>query len=226
MLRILFRNEIKDVGEIMSDTGLIAFLIHDALLLLAVVNPIGNIPIYDDLTKEMQKDKRRQIINTAVVTSFCIVVVFALIGDWALKNLFEVTIEEFKIAGGILLFIVAVRGVMSGVSSYTSSSKDYRTLAIFPLAFPIIVGPGTLAVTIILAQHRGPIQMVSISLITFLIVLLIARNANFLTRLSGRYGAMIIPRLLYLFLASKAIALVLEGTLTFLKQNLYAIPTK
>jgi len=208
------------IGEIMSETGLIVFLIHDALLLLAVVNPIGNIPIYDDLTKEMDKDKRRQIINTAVATSFCIVVVFALIGNWTLRNLFEVTIEEFKIAGGILLFIVAVRGVMSGVNSYANSLKDYRMLAMYPLAFPIIVGPGTLAVTIILAQHRGPIQMVLISLMAFLIVFLIARNAHFLTQLSGRYGAMVIPRLLYLFLASKAVALVLEGTLTFIKQNL------
>lgn len=201
----------------MGMTGLIVFLVHDALLLLAVINPIGNIPIYVDLTREMDKDKRRHMMNTAVLTSFCLVVVFSLIGDWTLRNLFDVTIEEFKIAGGILLFIVAVRGVMSGVSSYTHSVKDYRMLAMFPLAFPIIVGPGTLAVTIILAQHRGPIQMVSISLMTFLIVFLIARSAYFLTRLLGRYGAMVIPRLLYIFLASKAVALVLEGTVTFLR---------
>ena len=200
----------------MGNNSLIIFLIQDALLLLAVVNPIGNIPIYVDLTKKMDKDKRREIMNIAVFTSFCLVVVFALIGDLALRNLFDVTIEEFKIAGGILLFIVAVRGVTSGVNSYTSSLKDYSMLAMFPLAFPIIVGPGTLAVTIILAQHRGPIQMVSISFMTFLIVFFIARSSHLLARLLGRYGAMIIPRLLYIFLASKAVALILEGTVTFL----------
>ncbi len=200
----------------MGNNSLIISLIHDALLLLAVINPIGNIPVYVDLTREMDKNKRREIMNTAVFTSFCLVVVFALIGDWALRNLFDVTIEEFKIAGGILLFIVAVRGVMSGVSSYTSSLKDYSMLAMFPLAFPIIVGPGTLAVTIILAQHRGPIQMVLISFMTFLIVFLIARSSHLLARLLGRYGAMIIPRLLYIFLASKAVALILEAAVTFL----------
>lgn len=210
----------------MGNTSLIIFLIHDALLLLAVVNPIGNIPIYVDLTKEMDKDKRREIMNIAVFTSLCLVVVFALIGDWALRNLFDVTIEEFKIAGGILLFIVAVRGVMSGVNSYTSSLKDYSMLAMFPLAFPIIVGPGTLAVTIILAQHRGPIQMVAISFMAFLIVFFIARSSHLLAQLLGRYGAMIIPRLLYIFLASKAVALVLEGTVTFLRSTTLMDSTK
>ena len=208
-----------DMGEMMGNAGLIVSLIHDALLLFAVINPIGNIPIYVDLTKEMDKGKRRHMMNTAVLTSFCLVVVFSLIGDWTLRNLFDVTLEEFKIAGGILLFIVAVRGVMSGISSYTSSLKDYRMLAMFPLAFPIIVGPGTLAVTIILAQHRGPVQMISISVMTFLIVFVIARSAHLLTRLLGRYGAMVIPRLLYIFLASKAVALVLEGIVSFLRSH-------
>ena len=204
----------------MENTGLIAFLIHDALLLLAVVNPIGNIPIYVDVTKGMDKNKRRRIIDIAAITSLCLVVVFSLIGDWSLRNLFDVTLEEFKIAGGILLFIVAVRGVMSGVGSYANSSEDYRMLAIFPLTFPIIVGPGTITVTIILAQHRGSVQMVLISLMAFAIVFVIARNSHLLMRLLGRYAALIIPRLLYIFLASKAVALVLEGVAGFLKTHL------
>jgi len=193
--------------------------IHDALLLLAVVNPIGNIPIYADLTRDCERKERGRIVNTAVAISLCLVIGFSLVGDWSLRNIFGVTIDEFKIAGGILLFIVAVRGVMSGVNSYTESLDDRRMLAVFPLAFPIIVGPGTLAVTIILAQSAGAAQMVMVSLIAFLIVFVIARNSHLLMRLVGPYGGMIIPRLLYVFLASKAVAMVLEGVVTFLKTN-------
>ena len=210
----------------MDKQSLIVFLVHEALLLLAVVNPIGNIPIYADLTKEMDRDKRRRTMNIAALTSLCLVIVFAMIGDWSLRNMFDVTLDEFKIAGGILLFIVAVRGVMSGVSSFRNSLKDYHMLAIFPLTFPIIVGPGTLTVTIILTQHRGPVQMIFISLVTFLVVFLTLRNAHSLVRLLGKYGVMIVPRLLYIFLASRAVALVLEGTVAFLKQNLYSNPLR
>ena len=129
--------------------------IHDVLLLLAVVNPIGNIPIYADLTRDCELKERNRIVNIAVGIALCLVIAFSLVGDWSLRNIFDVTIDEFKIAGGILLFIVAVRGVMSGVKSYTDALSDRRMLAVFPLAFPIIVGPGTLAVTIILAQSAG-----------------------------------------------------------------------
>jgi len=160
------------------------------------------------------------LLLLAVAFSLCLVIVFALIGDWSLRSPFAVTIDEFKIAGGILLFIVAVRGVMSGIGSYTDSPGDRCMMAIFPLAFPIIAGPGTLAVTIILVQSDGSIQMLTASLMTFLVVFLIARNAHPLMRLVGPYGGMIIPRLLYVFLASKAVAMVLEGTVTFLKENI------
>ena len=97
-------------------------------------------------------------------------------------------------------------------------------LAVFPLAFPVIAGPGTLAVTIILAQHSGLGQMVLTALMTFSIVFVLAHNSYRLMKLLGPYAGMIIPRLLYIFLAAKAVAMVLEGTAEFLKQNLLTTP--
>ena len=93
-------------------------------------------------------------------------------------------------------------------------------LAIFPLAFPIIAGPGTLAVTIISAQQSGTVMMSIVAITASLFVFCIARYANRLMRIIGPHAGMIIPRLLYILLAAKAVALVLEGITTFLNQNL------
>lgn len=190
----------------------LTLLIHDTLLLLAVVNPIGNIPVYADLTEHFESTDRRRVMNLAVVTSLVMVIVFALVGNWSLVHLFGITLMEFRIAGGILLFIVAMRGVMQPGKIQTPSSSPDRMLAIFPLAFPIMVGPGTLTMTIIMAQRSGPVNMVLIAGITFALVFLIVHNAHLLMRILGPYAGKVIPRLLYIFLAAKAISMVLDGT--------------
>ena len=202
----------------MQNLGTFTLLLHDSLLLLAVVNPLGNIPVYRDLTSGIDAPKRQTVIRLGVGTAWAMIIGFALLGDWSLKHLFEVTLDEFRIAGGILLFIVAVRGVMSGSLSYNLLSEDFRTRAIFPLAFPIIVGPGTLAVTIILAQNRTPLHMLAVSIISCLIVYLIASSSHSLMRFVGGYAAMIVPRLLYIFLAAKAVALVMRGLTGFVHE--------
>ncbi|APG24873.1 MAG: MarC family protein [Syntrophotalea acetylenica] len=195
-------------------------ILHDVLLLLAVINPLGNIPVYRDLTSGMDTARRRTILRLGVGTAWIMILGFALVGDWSLQYLFEVTLDEFRVAGGILLFIVAVRGVMRGSLAENLLSEDFRTRAIFPLAFPIIVGPGTLAVTIILAQNSGPLHMLLVSIASCLMVYLIGISSHCLMRLIGGYAAMIIPRLLYIFLAAKAVALIMQGLTGFLREIL------
>ena len=194
----------------------VTLIANNTLLLVALINPFGNIPVYVDLTHNLEAPQRRQVIRTAVTTALALVIVFALIGDWSLKHLFDVTLYEFKIAGGILLFIVAVRGVMFGPRAIATEQEDCRMLAVFPLAFPIMTGPGTLTGTIILTQHCGPLRMVVSALGAFAIVYLVAANAHRLMKFLGQYAAMIIPRLLYIFLAAKAVAMVLDGVTTYI----------
>jgi len=81
----------------MQSLGSFTLLLHDALLLLAVINPLGNIPVYRDLTTGMDPGKRRTIIRLGVGTAWAMIIGFALLGDWSLKNLFEVTLDESRI---------------------------------------------------------------------------------------------------------------------------------
>ena len=93
-------------------------------------------------------------------------------------------------------------------------------LAVFPIAFPIMVGPGAVTMTIITTQSIGQLLMIITAVMTFAVVFLIAHNADRLMRLMGPYAGMMIARLLYIFLAAKAVAMVLDGLGGFLEQYL------
>ena len=184
------------------------------LLLLAVVNPVGNIPVFADLTDRMESHLRGRVMNLAVLTALAIVIAFALIGDWLLTYLFNVTVTELRIAGGILLFIVAINGVMPRHQNQTRTD-DPNMVAIFPIAFPLLVGPGAITLTIIMAQSIGHMLMTLTAAITFVIVFVVVRNANRLARLFGPYVGKVIARLLYVLLAAKAVSFILTGIETF-----------
>ncbi|MCL5279305.1 MAG: MarC family protein [Planctomycetes bacterium] len=204
-------------GGIADWAGPVGSVIHHSLLLFAVINPIGNIPVYVDLTRELEKRERARVMNLAVLIAFSVVVVFALIGDWSLSYLFNVNVSELEIAGGILLFIVALRGILAYGAAY-EHPKDRVMVAVFPIAFPIMVGPGALTITIITTQAIGQIPMIFTAVVAFAIVFLIARNAHRLMRLIGPYAGTMVAKLLYIFLAAKAVGMVLEGVGTFLRQ--------
>jgi multiple antibiotic resistance protein len=202
-------------GGIAEWAGPLGLVIHHALLLFAVVNPIGNIPVYADLTHDMGKREQARVMNLAVLTALFVVVVFALIGDWSLVYLFNVNVFELEIAGGILLFIVALRGILPHGELYPRA-QDRVMVAVFPIAFPMMAGPGAITVTIITAQSIGQPLMVVTAMFTFFFVFLIARNAHRLMRLVGPYAGTMIAKLLYIFLAAKAVAMILDGIGVFL----------
>ncbi len=212
-----------DSDRIAEWGGWIGLVIRHGLLLLAVVNPIGSIPIFADLTRELEQRERGHVMNLAVLTSLLLVIVFALVGNWSLKYLFNITVSELKIAGGILLFVVALRGVLAASEGY-QSSQDSRMLAVFPIAFPLLVGPGAITVTIITTQLIGHLLMIVTAVVTFVFVFLVVRNAHFLMQLIGPYVGLIVARLLYIFLAAKAVAMVLDGTDDFLIRFFHNLP--
>jgi multiple antibiotic resistance protein len=204
-------------GGIADWAGPLGLIVHHSLLLFAVVNPIGNIPVYVDLTRELEKKERARVMNMAVLTALSVVVVFALVGDWSLAYLFNVNVSELEIAGGILLFIVALHGILPPGNFYPHP-KDRVMVAVFPIVFPIMVGPGALTVTIITTQVIGQLLMIFTAVVAFALVYLIAQNAHRLMRLIGPYAGTMVAKLLYIFLAAKAVGMVLDGASVFLGQ--------
>jgi multiple antibiotic resistance protein len=191
--------------------GTINYLFHDFLVLFAMANAIGNLPVFADLTSEMDKPSRARTYIIAVATAGGIVLAFALFGDIMLRNVFSVSTSAFKIAGGILVFIVAARGVILGNPQNKIKDTVSSSIAVFPMGFPYLAGPGTILTTILLIQSSGRILTVVTVLIVYLAVFPVLKLAPLVEKVIGKLGVAVIARILYIFICAKAVSFILEG---------------
>jgi multiple antibiotic resistance protein len=191
-------------------------IIHDYLILFAIVNAVGNLPVFADLTSGFDKSTRRKTYRIAVLTGAATVVSFAVFGSLILRNVFSVTTDSFKIAGGILVFAVAAKGVITGIQRKPNSATDYENLAVFPLGFPFLAGPGTIVTTILLLQTSGSLITGATAILVYLSIYPILHLAGVLEKALGRVVILVVARILYIFICAKAVAFILEGLQSYL----------
>ena len=193
------------------------------VVFFVVVEPISLIPLFSDLTTGATSDYKRRMAVRAVLVAAAILVLFAL-GGAAFLHLMGISLEAFRIFGGMLLFLLSLEMVFareSGTRTSTSEaaeSKRRADVSVFPLAFPFIAGPGALA-TILL--WFGPLHLqaqpalfsayllgVFLVLVTALVCMLLAEP---LMRVIGVTGANVASRLLGVVLGALAVQFVLDG---------------
>jgi multiple antibiotic resistance protein len=186
--------------------------VHDFLLLFAMVNAVGNLPVFASLTSGMAPAERLRANRTAVMTAASIVVVFALLGDWLLRAVFQVGVEEFKVAGGILVFIAAARGMILGpLRALPRTTRDPQHVGVFPMGFPYLAGPGTIVTTILLMQGEGGVRTALVAVIVYATVLPMLRLAPAMEWAVGRMGVLVVSRVLYVFICAKSVSFFLTG---------------
>lgn len=200
-------------------------LINMFIVLFVVVDPIGLAPIFGALTRGGSDAYRRRMALKAVGLATAILLVFVVSGDVLLKAL-GITVPAFKIAGGLLLFLLAIDMVFarqSGLRSTTVREQEEarfkEDISVFPLAFPLIAGPGALTtILLILGDVRGNPWMFSGMLGVLLLVLgltlLALLLAGRIMKLLGETGANVIDRLFGVILAALAVQFVLDGVIT------------
>jgi len=186
-------------------------MLHDFLVLFAMVNAIGNLPVFADLTSEMDQPARSRTYLVAVATAGGIVMAFALFGDIMLRNVFSVNTSAFKIAGGILVFIVAARGVILGNPQHKIADTASDSIAVFPMGFPYLAGPGTILTTILLIQGSGRMLTIVNVLLVYLAVFPVLKLAPLVEKVIGKLGVAVIARILYIFICAKAVSFILDG---------------
>jgi multiple antibiotic resistance protein len=184
---------------------------HDYLVLFAMVNAFGNLPILWELTHAMDRKAKARSFRIAVVTACAIVVTFAFLGDWMLRLVFQVDVNAFKIAGGVLVFAVASRGVLQGPRTHLRADEQYENVAVFPMAFPFLAGPGTIVTTILLMQAEGGPLTALTAVLVYATILPLLYLTPLIERALGRVGVLVLTRILYVFIAAKAVAFVISG---------------
>ena len=184
-------------------------LLKSTIALFVVLNPIGTVPLFIAITEKMEKEERKAVSKTAIIASGTVLIVFA-VGGTEILSIFGITIFSFMIAGGVLLFIVAIELLTHGIWRFGGGSLPGES-GVVPLAFPLLAGPGAITSVIISYETFGLIlTILSIAIvigITYLILLFI----NSIYRLLGRRGSMIVTRVFAVFIAAIAVQYVVEG---------------
>src|SRR5690242_20249312 len=192
------------------------------IVLLVVVDPVGVTPVFGALTRGSGELHRRRMAVKGTLLAAAILLMFALIGDWLLTTL-GITLPAFKIAGGVLLFLIAIDMVFarpSGGRSATGSEQEearYKEdISVFPLAFPLIAGPGALTTVLLMVgeAHGNALfftAFIGVLLVVLLLVLICLLLAGRLMQLLGETGANVMDRLFGVILAALAVQFVMDG---------------
>lgn len=195
--------------------GLTAFV-----TLLVVVDPFGVVPIYVSLTRELSAAERRKILIRAVVIAFGVAIFFLLAGRSVLSYL-GVTVHAFAISGGVLLFATALPMLFGQRGGLQAPEREERgtageDISIFPLAIPLLSGPGSIASILLLTTQAGsnPRRLAALGLAIAAVYLISLLVLGIGERLMGRIGegkVHIITRVMGIVLAALAVQFVLNG---------------
>ena len=197
------------------------FLVSALVTLFVVVDPVGLTPAFIGLTAGLPRNSRRQVALRACLIAFAILAGAALAGDWLLRTL-SISLPAFRIAGGLLLFSIAsemVFGVRIARQSETAGKaveEHVRDIAAFPLAIPLMAGPGAITAAVLLAGRADgdPFRLgVLIAIVAAVMVacLVVFWFASHVERLLGRTGNTVLSRLLGVILAAMAVQFVVDG---------------
>jgi len=197
-------------------------IIKTFIVFFLVIEPISLVPMFGALTRGGEPGYRRKMAYKSTVISAGIFIAFALLGDYALKAL-GISVDAFKIAGGLLLFLLSVDMVFarqSGLRSTTVREQDearYREdISVFPMAFPLIAGPGALATLLLfMVEIRGEplafVSLLAVILSVLAITLLLLLGTTQVMKIMGVTGANVVSRLLGVVLSALAVQYVLDG---------------
>jgi MarC family membrane protein len=197
------------------------YAVSALLTLFVVVDPVGLAPTFLAVTDGMPTSARRSVAVRASVIAGIILTGAALIGDWLLQSL-AISLSAFRIAGGLLLFSIAsemvfgVRMRREGQAAEEAIEEHVRNVAAFPLAIPLLAGPGAITATVLLSGRAAHDVLLLASLIGVIALVAAACLAVFLfaaqiSRLLGRTGNIVLSRLLGVLLAALAVQYVVDG---------------
>jgi len=204
------------------------FAITALVTLFVVVDPIGLAPTFLAVTEGLPRRARRDVAVRASLIAGAILIGTALIGDLLLRAL-GISLPAFRIAGGLLLFAIAFEMVLGvrirreGQEAEEAVEERVRNIAAFPLAIPLLAGPGAITATVLLSGSAdGNILLVGLLLAVVVLVALACLAAfllaGWLSRLLGLTGNIVLSRLLGVLLAALAVQYVVDGIRALLSE--------
>ncbi|MEJ5217035.1 MarC family protein [Cognatishimia sp. D5M38] len=196
-----------------------AFLITSFVTLFVIIDPIGLMPIFIAFTPGMSAQQRRAVAFRSCIIAFFILALFAFFGE-AVLGFVGISMAAFKIAGGVLLFLTALDMLFERRQERREGRvTEVPDPSVFPLAIPMIAGPGSIATVILLSGQidgiQGPILILGVALAVMLVAVALFMAGNLLERALGDIGINVVTRLLGMLLAALSIQFILDGLKDF-----------
>lgn len=185
-----------------------------SLQLFIITDPLGNLPIFFALTKRESYKKRHKTFLLAVISAFALLLLFAIAGGWIL-TIFRFTLNDLKIAGGILLLVISVLLLVKG--SWLEIPEEPSSVGVVPLGCPILVGPGAITTAMVLMGIYGVnITLIAI-LINFLASFVVLYCGESILKIIGKEGSDIISRIMVILIAAIAVHYIREGIVAIIQ---------
>jgi multiple antibiotic resistance protein len=188
-----------------------------AITLFLIMDPIGNLPVFISLLRDESPARRRWIIARELLIAYVVLLVFLFAGQ-SFMDLFSLTPEAVSVAGGIVLFIIAIRMIFPPAAGGIMGDTGSEGVFLVPLAIPLIAGPSTLA-TLMLLSRQDPSRMADWWLAmtaAWIGTTAILLAGSPIYRLLKERGLMAMERLMGMILVAIAVQMLLEGVADFL----------
>lgn len=196
-------------------------LFNAFVTILVTIDPPGLAPLFLALTRGMNREQRRQVGLRASLIGFLVLALFAVAGAGIL-SVFGITLPAFRVAGGLLLFFIAFEMIFERrqerkeKSADAAITKDHiHNIAAFPLAIPLIAGPGAISAAVLLSATlpgvAGQATLVGVIFVGIVLTYLVFVLAEGVDKFLGQTGRSILTRLLGVILAALAVQFVADG---------------
>ena len=192
-------------------------IVFSALTLLLVMDPLGNIPLFLAVLKDVPPERQRPVLVREILLAYGVLLVFLFAGGFVLQ-MFGLRSEAISIAGGIILFIIAIRMIFpteGGIVGETPEGEPF----LVPLAIPLMAGPSTMASVLLLKQsgNISLIQLLAAVTLAWAVSAVILYSAPYLYRLLKVRGLVAMERLMGMLLVILSVQMFLDGIAAFLK---------
>jgi len=187
------------------------------ITLFIIIDPVGGAPIVSSLLRNYDRRTRNRIITRACLVSFFILIGFSIAGR-SILQLFQIDIQVFRMAGGLLLLITAIDMIFHLLPQ---TDLDEDTISIIPISYPLLAGPGTMSILMFNLGKATFLASTLMALISLVIVIIpvyfILLASDGITRFLGRKGSILVEKLMGVLLTAIALDLIVKALLYYLR---------
>ncbi len=194
-------------------------MFFSAITLLAVLNPFGNLTQFLAMSEGLSLEFRKKLFRTILFTAFVIVLVFLFSGSLFMNYIFRVSLDDLRVFGGLMLIVMSLKNLLFSTRLATKDFSHYQGFdekemlrqSLVPMAFPMLVGPGTLASIVVLNEDLGFKIAFGSVLIVFIFMGVLFHFAAMIERILGKLVLHVFSRISLVFIGAIGIKLIVTG---------------